>query len=337
MVKAIKSILKQTFTSFEFIIINDGSTDNSLNIINSFEDSRIKVINNIKNKGLVFSLNKGIKLAKGKYIARMDADDISMPHRFKQQFNFLEKNSDYAMVGSSAIIINELEQPINTWNVNIDTNYLNMDLLFGSPFIHPTILARKSIFLEFNYDANFYPAEDLHLWFIILQKYKIANIAKPLLYYRIHDNKISILSRKAQAQKAQVIYRFILHKLKIQFTDKDFLIHSKIAYHANTQTILITDLKEIEKWLLKLSHHEIFQNNNYLSKKWFQVCCNNNNGISTFKLFHSSVLSFSLNHNQKIYLLLISIIISLFGHRFFHTLKRIIKWIIIYINQVFLS
>ena len=105
---AIDGILNQTYNDFEFIIINDGSTDQSRNIICSYTDKRIKLIDNDKNNGLIYSLNKGIENASGKYIARMDADDISLPTRLQKQFDYLESNKHFALVGSSAILIDEL-------------------------------------------------------------------------------------------------------------------------------------------------------------------------------------------------------------------------------------
>ena len=105
--EAINSILSQTFNDFEFLIINDGSTDGTADILKSYTDSRIKIINNEKNIGLTKSLNKGLKIAKGEYIARQDADDISMPERLKEEVAFLEIHKDYAVVGTFVKILNE--------------------------------------------------------------------------------------------------------------------------------------------------------------------------------------------------------------------------------------
>ncbi|MDD4353774.1 MAG: glycosyltransferase family A protein, partial [Candidatus Nanoarchaeia archaeon] len=107
--EAIESILNQTFKDFEFIIIDDGSTDDSLKIIKRYvkKDRRIKLIHNKKNIGLTKSLNKGLKIAKGQYIARMDADDISLPQRFQIQYDFLEKNKDIFLIGTTAFLIDD--------------------------------------------------------------------------------------------------------------------------------------------------------------------------------------------------------------------------------------
>ena len=110
--EAIDSILAQTFTEFEFIIIDDASTDDSLKIINSYKDARIIVVKNTKNHGLTKSLNIGIAKAKGKYVARMDADDISMPKRLEKQFDFMEEHPEFAFCGSKAISINEEGQEV---------------------------------------------------------------------------------------------------------------------------------------------------------------------------------------------------------------------------------
>ena len=133
--EAIESILNQTYTNFEFIIINDGSTDNSLRIIKEYanKDKRIIVISR-ENKGLIFSLNEGIEVSKGKYIIRMDADDISLPNRLKIQLDFMEKNKDIAICGTVAITFDENNNE-RVWKVYEDEKMIKAELLFSSPFI----------------------------------------------------------------------------------------------------------------------------------------------------------------------------------------------------------
>jgi glycosyltransferase involved in cell wall biosynthesis len=122
--EAIDSILNQTFENFEFLIVNDGSTDRTLEILQSYRDPRIKVINNERNIGLTASLNKGLKIAKGEYVARMDADDVSFPHRLEQQKAFLDRNPRVAMVGSWAEVIDESGKTQETWRVLTSSHLL---------------------------------------------------------------------------------------------------------------------------------------------------------------------------------------------------------------------
>ena len=146
--EAIESILNQTFTDFEFLIINDGSTDSTRDIITSYTDSRIRLIDNEQNIGLTKSLNKGIDLARGKYIARMDADDISMPERLEVQYNFLEKNIEYSLVSSGAYLIDENNNQIGElyrpYNYEMILGYI----FFFNPIIHPSVLFEKKEIIE---------------------------------------------------------------------------------------------------------------------------------------------------------------------------------------------
>ena len=143
--EAIDSILSQSFKDFEFLIINDGSSDNSLNIINSYHDQRIKLIDNIQNKGLIFSLNKGIDLAKGKYIARMDADDISLPERLETQINYFQKYPNAEVICSPIITITESGGLTKNWEAdnNIRTvEEIKKNLPKENCIAHPSVMIK---------------------------------------------------------------------------------------------------------------------------------------------------------------------------------------------------
>jgi glycosyltransferase involved in cell wall biosynthesis len=129
--EAIDSIFNQTFTDFEFLIVDDGSTDNSVEIINSYQNSRINLVKNDKNEGLVYTLNRGLSLAKGEYIARMDCDDISLPERLKKQIDFLDSNSEIAVVGTWIKVINEKEEPQTTWQYPLKPLEIQWNLYFS--------------------------------------------------------------------------------------------------------------------------------------------------------------------------------------------------------------
>ncbi len=326
--EAINSILTQTYTNFEFIIINDGSTDNSLQLVLEFNDRRIKLFDNEYNKGLVFSLNKAIELAKGQYLARMDADDISMPTRLEEQMKFLVNYPNIDLVGTSAYIINNKGKQIKTWHVKTNLNDLKKVLLFGSPFIHPTIIVKKETLMKIRYNHKFFPAEDMYLWFSLLQQYNCSNLEKKLLSYRYHKTKVSIKHNNQQALKHQLIYRLYLEYLNIPFTEEELLIHSKIAHHSNTLIIKRSELKIIEQWLLKLSRHSLYANNNFLGNKWYSICFSNNFGFTTFIHFIKSPLNQEITYKQKLKLLVISFLAFILGTFFLNQIKKSIKWII---------
>lgn len=199
LVEAIDSILKQTFGDFEFLIINDGSTDKSDEIIRSYNDSRIVYLQNDGNKGLVYTLNYGISQAKGEFVARMDADDISEPSRFQKQLEALKNNPEVGICGTWAKIIGSGK----VFKVECEDEKIKGLLLFLNQFIHPSVLFRKSI-LEKNqihYEANDFPAEDYALWIRLAPFVKMMNIPELLLNYRVHPNQISAASSERQKRK----------------------------------------------------------------------------------------------------------------------------------------
>ena len=147
LVEAVDSILKQTFVDFELLIIDDGSTDNTLNIINSFKDSRIRIVKHAENNGLIFSLNEGLSLAKSKYILRMDADDIALPNRLKVQVDFMNQHQEIAAAGSFYHVIGREEvQKMPTSN-----NTIKVHMLFHTAMAHPTMILRRENFIKNNF------------------------------------------------------------------------------------------------------------------------------------------------------------------------------------------
>ncbi|MEM2525972.1 MAG: glycosyltransferase [Candidatus Methanomethylicaceae archaeon] len=185
--ESVRSILKQTFTNFEFIIIDDNSTDNSYEILRSFNDNRIKIIRNKIRKGITKNLNTAIDIAEGEYIARQDADDISLPHRLELQLSFLKEKPDIALVGSSTFFIDDKGRIIGFRKVPSEPTF---DLLLKKNlFIHGSVIIRKKFLDEIGrYNELFKYSQDYELWLRIAKRYKVANIQQPLYALRIHKN-----------------------------------------------------------------------------------------------------------------------------------------------------
>jgi len=192
--EAINSILQQSFHDFELIIINDGSTDRTNEIIYSFIDPRIIISENLKNLGLIYSLNKGIELAKGKFIARIDADDISRPDRFEKQLAFLEQNPDCVAVGSSYLPIDDkavpVMAPITRPRYPITAEWF---MVIGCPIAHPSVMYRTDIARQIGgYDPQFIHTEDYEFWTRMIEHGDICSLPEALLLYRVGDqNRIS--------------------------------------------------------------------------------------------------------------------------------------------------
>jgi glycosyltransferase involved in cell wall biosynthesis len=196
---AIYSIINQTFINFELLAINDGSTDSSIIILNSFQDKRIRILNNNSNLGLIYSLNRGIHEAKGQYIARMDADDIAHPKRLEKQLNYLYQHPDTIVVGTNMELIDESGKSIGLRKYPEHHSDIVATLINHCPFSHPSVMFKKSAVLEVGgYREAFKACEDYDLWLRLRDKGQFANIQENLLQYRIHSGQVTLRNIKLQ-------------------------------------------------------------------------------------------------------------------------------------------
>jgi len=188
--EALESVLQQTFTDFELLVIDDGSTDNSVEIVKSYDDWRIRLISNAHD--FISSLNKGIEAATGKYIARMDADDVMLPHRLETQFQFMETDMDIDICGSFAECFGIRQQIMQ--NVIKHRQIISM-LLLTNPLIHPSVMIRRTVFgngHSLRYPDGYPCAEDYKLWTVLAGKgYRFANIPEVLMRYRRSSSQVT--------------------------------------------------------------------------------------------------------------------------------------------------
>jgi glycosyltransferase involved in cell wall biosynthesis len=251
-IEAIDSILNQTFTDFELLIIDDASTDNTVSIIKSYTDSRIILTQKPINLGYTDSLNYGLKIAKGEYIARMDGDDISMPNRFEKQIAFLDKNQDVVLCGANYTIIGS-DKCTQLPNKNDE---IQIQFIRNNCIAHPVVMFRNSVFKEnaIFYDVTKEPAEDFDLWVRLLNYGKLHNLPDTLLMYRVHQNQVSNLQSKKQ-QNVSIDTKFNLFKnLEIIWSKKEEKILK--MYLSNNYFI---DLNQLE--ILKNLFNTILQKN----------------------------------------------------------------------------
>jgi glycosyltransferase involved in cell wall biosynthesis len=231
--EAVISILDQSFKNFEFIIINDGSTDNSLNILNEFKDDRIRIIDNGVNKGLIYSLNIGLKEAHGEYIVRMDADDISLPDRIEKQINFMQKHPDIGISGGYIERFgNNVENKILKYSTNIEIN--KVQLLFSPCVAHPSVIIRKSIIDNYNlhYESTYKNAEDYAFWVNAIAFTKISNIPEILLRYRVVSSSVTQQANKDFNRRFSIlslIYSNYFKRLNHIHDSDELLLHFIIA------------------------------------------------------------------------------------------------------------
>ena len=223
--EAIESVLRQSFTDFEFLVIDDGSNDNSLRIISKFasQDRRIRLIINKCNVGLTKSLNIGIKAARGVYIARQDADDRSSRERFKEQVEELEKDDSLGIVGASAQKIRADGSTGRVFYVPDTPGLVSWESLFRNPFVHSSVMIRADALShgKMRYNEELRYAQDYELWSKILRHYRGKNIKKPLVQYRVHEEQISNEKFAAQQEVADRVGRTNLQTLgiKLQLPD----------------------------------------------------------------------------------------------------------------------
>lgn len=263
---AIESILNQTYSNFEFIIINDGSTNNAEDVILSYKDERIVYLKQ-ENKGIVSALNNGWDKASGEYIARMDSDDISLSERFEKQIEFLENNSEYSLVGSYAEIID------SNYIIKKPKDILVMDLLADCTFIHPTIMFRKNDFDKYNlrYTNDAPYAEDYLLYVKALRYLKLTNLEEALIKYRVYAENSSSRNRETRVKSS-----FIVQDLILDYISKDERIRNillDIAYKQKNKTNNIWErlfsLKNLYKNWVKYKLITILGGEFYLKSKTY--------------------------------------------------------------------
>lgn len=200
---AVHSILNQTFQDFELIIIDDCSTDGTYEILQEINSKKIQLIKKLFNTGYTNSLNLGISLAKGKYIARMDGDDISHIDRFSKQIQAFRNDLDLVLCGGA------YQSVCGNYSFKPSLKYEDVlvDLTISCPFVHPSVMILREVLLEnnLNYDQRFEPAEDFDLWTKLCRLGKAINLEDILIYYRIHPEQTSFVKRKSQEENSKVI------------------------------------------------------------------------------------------------------------------------------------
>lgn len=296
--ECIDSILNQTFTDFEFLICDDGSTDGSNEILSSYNDPRIKLFRNEQNLGLVYSLNNLIDQSQGEYLARQDSDDISLPNRFQKQIDFLNKHSEITLCGTNNTIFGD--KKIKLFRPQNDDE-LKAWMIIHNPISHTSVMFRKSNPPVY-YDKSFFPAEDYALWFELSKTSKIANLPDHLIYYRWHNKGISQLKRDKQIEKSNIIRANILNytlSYKTSIQEKNSLDHFLDSKLESFEEVKI--LENLLLLLLKKNENVKYYNHTILQKTFFHVWtanCFRLKGVSLARkinIYFSSEL-FNLNN-----------------------------------------
>ena len=266
--EAVESILNQTFRDFEFLIIDDFSTDTTLQICKSFQDDRIVIIEKEKNSGYTNSLNYGLSIAKGKYIARMDGDDISLPERFAKQVAFMEANDNVVVCGTtfsvigtgSLIYVPETHDQIVT------------GMLQECKIAHPSVMLRNIVFVENNiiYDTHLEPAEDYALWVQLVGFGKLHNLQECLLQYRVHDAQVSSFRNEKQIESAKQTRLKLLSYLNVAISKEQQEVYLKVinpSAKLNLEEFFI--FFNLKTKMIKANNS--FFNDDIFKKYWIQL------------------------------------------------------------------
>lgn len=274
--EAIESILNQTLPDFEFIIICDPSTDNSLEIIQSYQDSRIMLLRNENKLGLAQSLNRGLEKASGKYVVRMDADDISLPERLAIQVAYMESHREVGVCGSWVKIIGDDGGWIR--ELPVDSDILKCILPFGCLIAHPTVIMRRDLLLEYNlfYNPAFLYSEDYELWTRCARHFHLANQNQVLYWYRHHAQQASRSAKEREHFAGLVMFKELQY-LGVDMSDEEFEFHKELSVWRIRASKSFAD--KTKQWLKKLI--EANGRTNYypepcfsemIKERWLTIC-----------------------------------------------------------------
>jgi glycosyltransferase involved in cell wall biosynthesis len=247
--EAVDSVLTQTWSDFELLIIDDGSDQKTKGIIASIIDERVRVITHLENLGLITSLNEGLKSANGRYIARMDADDVCLPERLEKQFRFLEKNPTILLCGCQ---IEEYSGKSAISKVLLDHDMVKAGLLFSCVIPHPSVMFRKEVFDKenFEYDRRFVHSEDYELWIRVSRKFRLCNLKDTLLKYRVHPGQVSAKYAEAQHEGIRKCHEIQLNYMGVQFSSEELERHyllSTLQFEPTPQF-----LNQMSAWFSKI-------------------------------------------------------------------------------------
>ena len=232
--EAIESILNQTFKDFEFIIVNDGSTDKTVEIIKKYakSDERIKFIDNKKNAGIVAALNQGLDFCHGEYIARMDSDDISLPERFAKQVKYMDKHPECGACSTWAEMFGPNIKKDRILKYMPTVKLLDF-VIYGDKVLNPGSIIRRSVLVDNNikYNSKYKYAEDYAFWIEICKHAEIHNLQEILLKYRWHDGNVSVTHRKTQYENTENIRKDLLSELLSSKKDIEKLLRMTREVH----------------------------------------------------------------------------------------------------------
>ncbi len=290
---ALRSVLNQTYQNFEIIIIDDGSTDHTVNKISSIKDSRIKLSKNTTNKGVVYTRNRYLEETKGEYIAILDSDDEWLPEKLEKQIEFFKSNPRYGICGTYTKRQYDNGNS-NIWKYPLTDEELRVRLFWGSGMVHSSVMIKSHIIKDNNikYNSLLKQAEDYDLIRQLMRKTKGANIGEVLTIYNIHGQQFTEKAKEEQVSEAFKVALRYTNDNGLALNDTQINAYKKVSDY--TYSLHIIELKELNIFFTKLlslckktnpqTYDKLITN---LTKQWFVSCFfSSKNGLMTIKEYN---------------------------------------------------
>ncbi len=314
--ETMESILGQTYNGFEFLIVDDGSTDGTDDIIKSYDDPRIRVLKNPERLKLSGALNRGIDEARGNYIARMDADDIALPERLATQVAYMDEHPEIGVCGTGIEVFGNTRTRNDIYPA--DTEDIRSYALFDCPFCHPSVMMRRDLLDKHNlrYDGSYYPTEDYELWARAIECFPTVNLSEVLLRYRVHEKSMTGADWDEMDKQAARTIEPVLARMGVDFTDEQLQLHRNIGRGRSCRLESLRQVEKAEQWLLNLVSVNKEQGQydeqalaKIIALVWYRLCMNSSHlGLNLFRRFTSSPLAKEKTGCEKIFTLFGSVV-----------------------------
>jgi len=249
--EAVESVLGQTFHDFEFLIFEDKSADTTLQVLRSYADHRIRLVENRENRGLTKNLVTGMEMARGEFVARMDADDVCMPERLAAQVAHMDQHPDISVLGSAVTFFTEVGKEFVA-HQPLEHEEIKCALFYGFTMLHPSVIVRRADFEKhgLTYDPAFRVSQDHDLWTRAIRKVRFANVHEPLLKMREHEGKIGRRGRPQQQALSNLIRQRQLEELGVNFTAEELKMFSE--QDVDTRSWTADDCAVFDELLLRI-------------------------------------------------------------------------------------
>lgn len=295
--ESIPSILVQTFKDFELLVLDDGSTDASVEIVSGFADSRIRLERNPDNLGIAMTLNRGLDLAKGDYIARMDADDRACPERLARQAEYLDRHPQIGVLGSWVRLFGSQPPVVERQPVGADA--VRAGLVFDNPLFHPTVMMRRSVLEEhgLRYDPFFSRTEDFELWSRLSRHCGLDNLPRVLVEMRAHGANITATTQDTMTPQTMALLQGHLDRISIAVDTEQAAWHHHVGRGRRMHDL--DAVARAEEWIRTVARSGV--ESGFCSRQgmaaaagmtWFRLCRNCGNlGPGIWRIWRRSPLS----------------------------------------------